>query len=80
MCKFSINYQGSIDPLIEKARTQITSNGGTFNDNTEKGSFSVKGIEGSYTVQPDAIAFHITKKPFIVGCGFIENKLREYLG
>jgi len=80
MCNFSVNYTGSIDPLIKKAQEAITSNGGTFDGNGQAGSFSVKGIEGTYAVELDFINFRISKKPFILPCKMIESKLREYLG
>ena len=80
MCNFSINYTGSIDPLIKKASEAITSNGGSFDGNGQTGHFSVKGIEGSYAVELDFIKFDISKKPMLIPCKMIENKLKEYLG
>lgn len=82
-CNFTIESTEPIEKLIEKAKNAITNNGGTFSGDTEKGHYSIQtplgGISGNYAVQNSAIAFEITDKPFLLGCGKIEVELRKYL-
>jgi hypothetical protein len=82
-CNFSISYTQPIEQLIEKARKGIISQGGTFNGNTQSGSYSVPSplgkITGTYEVQGNSIAFAITDKPFLVSCNRIKDELTKLI-
>ena len=82
-CYFTISVEQPIALLIEKARKGITSNGGTFEGDTNRGSYSIPvptgTIRGNYTVTDQEIAFEITAKPAIPTCKRIEKELRDYL-
>jgi hypothetical protein len=82
-CVFSIEFNGSIDTLIEKANSAISAKGGKFEGDTLSGQFALQtllgAIEGTYKVTIGAVVFEITNKPFFVPCGKIEEELRKYL-
>ncbi|HEY0667139.1 MAG TPA: hypothetical protein VGD22_03120 [Sphingobacteriaceae bacterium] len=82
-CDFSIDFTGASESLINKANDAIINAGGIFNGNAESGYFSISTpigkIEGGYQVSGQTIAFTITDKPFLLGCGRIEDELRKYV-
>ena len=65
---------------IEKARQAVESNGGTFVGDYGYGTFSGSGIQGEYRklMGGDSYVVTITKKPWLVSCGYIEGKIKEY--
>jgi hypothetical protein len=80
-CNFTIEFEEPEEKLIERAKNGITSKGGTFEGNTEKGLFSMPTPAGkvvaAYTVNGNQIHFEIMDKPLIVGCNRIEEELRK---
>jgi len=82
-CYFTVSVEQPIASLIEKAREGITSNGGTFEGDVQRGTYSIPvptgTIRGNYTVTDKQIAFEITAKPAIPTCKRIEKELRDYL-
>ena len=82
-CNFSINFTGSVEPLIAKASSAITGAGGSFTGDTGSGQFYISTpvgkVAGSFSVVGQAISFSISDKPFLLGCGRIEEELRKYL-
>jgi len=82
-CDFSIDFTGASDTLIARANDAIINAGGIFNGNSESGNFSISTplgkIAGAYHVSGQTIAFGITDKPFLLGCGRIESELRKYI-
>ncbi len=83
MCSFSIDFQNSPDILITKASVAITQAGGMFDGGDQTGNFYISTplgiIAGDYIISEQTASFNITKKPFLVGCGRIEDELRKYL-
>lgn len=83
MCSFSIDFQDSPDMLIIKASAAISQAGGVFDGGDQTGNFSITtplgNIAGNYSISGQTALFNITKKPFLVGCGRIEDELRKYL-
>lgn len=83
-CNFNITSNEPIAQLIDKAKKAIASAGGTFDGDTEKGSYSIQTpvgkITGTYSVTGNSINFLITDKPLLVGCSKIETELKKYLG
>lgn len=82
-CDFSIDFTGGSDVLIGRARDAINNAGGMFNGDPQSGNFSLSTpigkIAGDYQVNGQTIAFSITDKPFLLGCGRIEDELRKYI-
>lgn len=82
-CRFKIPYSGSTQQVLNRARTAVEGQGGTFSGNETSGDFevSVMGtIRGSYTVIGNELDITIDSKPMFVGCGMIENFLKSKLG
>ncbi|MFC1509429.1 hypothetical protein ACFL60_07080 [Candidatus Omnitrophota bacterium] len=83
-CNFSIDFKGSAEELVNKAKKAIDDAGGSFSGDATKGSFSVPTpvgtIKGNYTISGQTAHFETTDKPWLVSCDTIEKKLREYLG
>jgi len=82
---FRINLSYDPGPVLEKVGTEITSNGGTFQGDGEKGSFSGQTplgmIRGEYLCLPEnEISITITSKPFLVPYSMIEAEIRQYFG
>lgn len=82
-CKFKIPFAGSPQQVLNRARTAVEGQGGTFTGDENYGSFqvSVMGtIIGSYTVMGNELDITIDSKPMFVGCGMIESFLKSKLG
>lgn len=82
-CKFKIPFSGSAEQVLNRARTAVEGQGGTFSGNESSGSFqvSVMGtIIGNYTVNGNELEIDIDSKPMFVSCGMIEGFLKSKLG
>ena len=83
-CNFRIPFSGSAEVLLNKARSTVQSQGGTFNGDTKSGSFDVtvfgNTIKGSYLVEGNEMNIDITDKPFLIPCSTIEGFLKGQLG
>lgn len=82
-CRFKIPYSGSTQQVLNRARTAVEGQGGTFSGNETSGDFevSVMGtIRGSYSVMGNELDITIDSKPMFVGCGMIESFLKSKLG
>jgi len=77
MFKFSVpiaNQQES----FEKAKNAIKSAGASMNGDSNSGSFSGSGLEGSYVFENGNLNITITKKPFIAPEALIKSKVKEF--
>lgn len=82
-CRFIIPFSGAAQQVLNRARTAVEGQGGTFMGDETSGTFevSVMGtIKGSYTVAGTDLNISIDSKPMFVGCGMIENFLKSKLG
>jgi hypothetical protein len=82
-CKFKIPFTGSLEQSLNKARTAVEGQGGTFSGDESSGNFevSVMGtIKGSYTVLGNELDIVIDSKPLFVSCGMIEGFLKSKIG
>jgi len=82
-CKFKIPFSGSAPQIINKARTAVQTQGGTFTGDETTGSFEVSimgTIKGSYSVMGNELDIFIDSKPMFVGCSMIESFLKNKLG
>jgi hypothetical protein len=82
-CKFKIPFSGSTQQVLNRARTAVEVQGGTFSGDESSGNFevSVMGtIKGSYTVLGNELDIVIDSKPLFVSCGMIEGFLKSKIG
>jgi hypothetical protein len=82
-CNFKIAFTKSPEELLGVAKKAIESHKGTFKGDFDSGHFTIPigigDINGTYTVADSKISIDITKKPLLVTCKMIENRLRGYL-
>ena len=82
-CSFSIPFSGAPQDVLNKARSAVQGQGGTFNGDAQGGDFQVSvfgnRISGSYTVTGQNLNIIIDSKPFFVPCGTIESFLKNQL-
>ncbi len=82
-CKFKIPFSGSAQQVLNRARTAVEGQGGTFTGTEASGEFQVSvmgSIKGSYTVMGNELDIAIDSKPLFVSCGMIESFLKSKLG
>ncbi len=83
MCQFAIAHTTTPEALFARAQQAIGGMGGTVTGSAAAGSFrlSVFGasIVGNYATTDSAIEIEITEKPFLVGCGVIQQQLEKAL-
>lgn len=82
-CKFTIPFSEPAESAIQKAKSAIDSQNGTFNGDTNSGNFEVtvvgNDIKGNYTVTGQILHLEITDKPFFVPCSMIESFLAKQI-
>ena len=82
-CTFKIPFPKSSHKYLKVAQKAITDAKGTFDGDLTAGNFKIPvgigDIVGEYTIADDEICIDITKKPLIVTCKLIENRLKGYL-
>lgn len=66
-----------INSGLEAVERGVKAENGRFVNDGHKGQFVVKGVHGEFILQGRKVTITITKKPFIVTNGFIENTIRE---
>jgi hypothetical protein len=83
-CNFSIPFTSSPEEVFQKAKKSVESQGGTFNGDTNGGSFELSifgnAIIGAYTVSGQELNVVIEEKPFLVPCSMIEGFLKKQVG
>jgi len=82
-CQFVIPFTVSLTPWVEKARTAVEGQGGSFQGDESSGSFDVtimgNHASGSYRVLGNELHVKVDNKPFFVPCSSIENYLVKQL-
>lgn len=80
-CEFQVTLANPADALA-RAQREILAAGGRFDGTLASGTFSGKTLlgefDGTYTASGPVIQIQISRKPFLVPCGLIESKLREF--
>lgn len=82
-CNFKIPFSGSVQQVLNLAKSAVENQGGNFDGDENSGSFqvSVMGtIKGSYTVMGNELELSIDSKPMFVSCGMIEGFLKSKIG
>lgn len=82
-CQFTIPFNGSAEDILQKAKSAVESQGGTFTGDLRSGIFKVSllsnEVEGSYLVENNELELTIDKKPIFVPCNAIEGFLKSKL-
>ena len=68
--------------LVDKIRSAIQGQGGTFNGDVNTGIFEVSllgTLSGSYVISGQQISINIDSKPIFVSCNQIESFLKSKL-
>jgi hypothetical protein len=82
-CNFTIPFNQPAGIILEKAKNAITSQGGDFSGDLEKGSFHVSllgnTVAGSYQISGNNLEINISSKPVFVPCATIESFLSKQL-
>ena len=82
-CSFKFNIDSSPAEIIEKVKSKIENEGGSFTGDENEGNFNlptpVGAIEGDYTVIDNELKIDITKKPMMLPCSMIESELEKRL-
>ena len=77
---FSINMTKDPETLVEEARSIASENNATFEGDTTSGSFSGKGVEGSYEIEGATVKVTVTDKPMFASWSKVESKVGEFFG
>ena len=75
---FTINTNKAPQTLVEDARQAAEENNADFKGDTSSGSFSGKGVEGSYEIEVNTVHVTVTDKPSLASWSKVESKLEEF--
>ena len=82
-CNFSIPFEVGVGTLVNKARTTVQGQGGSFDGDDNSGQFNVSvfgsTIAGTYNIIGNEMQVQITDKPFMIPCSTIESYLKNHL-
>jgi hypothetical protein len=79
-CNFNLNFSGTPEAVIRKARAAIEGQGGDFKGDEMSGSFSVSilgNISGSYSITGQTMNVDIDSKPMFIPCSQIESFMKN---
>ena len=75
---FSVPFTGDAASLLGRARKAAAENGAQVTGDTNKGTFSGRGVEGSYTVSGNTVNVTVDKKPMIIPWSLVESQLKQF--
>lgn len=75
---FSIETNKDPETLVQQARQVAEENNATFRGDTNSGSFSGSGVEGSYEIEGRTVTVTITDKPTLASWSKVESKIKEF--
>ena len=75
---FTINTNKDPQTLVQQARQVAKENDAAFKGDTNSGSFSGKGVEGSYEVEGNTVKVTVTNKPTLASWKKVESKMQEF--
>ena len=64
--------------LVARVQEGIKKYGADFKGNTTSGSFSGKGVKGTYSIQDRVVTVTITDKPFYIPWHVVESQVRGF--
>lgn len=81
--KIIVNYEKSIEKLLEKLHLMMANQEGELKGNKTSGDFFIKSVvgvfKGSYSVKQSIINIEIEKKPFLISKKLIEIEVKKFL-
>jgi hypothetical protein len=75
---FNIHTNKDPETLVKQARQVAQENDATFKGDTNSGSFSGKGVEGTYEVEGSTVKVTVTDKPKLATWSKVESKMEEF--
>lgn len=83
-CNFSLPFSGDPETLLNKVKSAIEKQGGSFDGDATSGNFSVKvmsTISGTYNVSGNTLSISINSKPIFISCNQIESFMKsQFIG
>jgi hypothetical protein len=64
--------------LVARVQEGIKKYGADFKGDTKSGSFSAKGVKGTYSIQDRGVTVTITDKPAVIPWGLVESLVRGF--
>ena len=64
--------------LVARVQEGTKKYGADFKGDATSGSFSAKGVKGTYSIQDGAVTVTITDKPFLIPWGLVETQVRGF--
>jgi hypothetical protein len=82
-CEFKVSFKESAEEIMNKAKSAVESQGGTFNGDLVAGDFNVSllsnKVSGKYSVEGNEMTLTIFEKPMFIPCNAIESFLIKKL-
>jgi len=75
---FTVNTNKDPQTLVEEAKQVAEENKATFSGDTNSGSFSGRGVEGSYKIEGSTVQVTVTDKPTLAPWSKVESKIKEF--
>jgi hypothetical protein len=75
---FSVGFIEDPSALVARAEKAAITYGADFNGDTTSGSFSGKGVKGTYSIRDRVVTVTITDKPFLIPWGLVETQVRGF--
>ena len=75
---FSVSFTEDPNALITRADKAAIKYGVDFKGDTTSGSFSGKGVKGTYSIQDRIVTLTIIDKPFLIPWGLVEIQVRGF--
>ena len=75
---FSVSFTEDPSALVARAEKSAIKYGADFKGDATSGSFSGKGVKGTYSIQDRVVTVTITDKPFLIPWGLVETQVRGF--
>lgn len=75
---FEVNTNKDPQTLVSEAKEIASQNNATLQGDANSGSFSGKGVEGSYEVEGSTVRITVTDKPSLVPWSSVESRIKEF--
>jgi hypothetical protein len=75
---FSVSFTEDPSALIARAEKTAIKYGVDFKGDTTSGSFSGKGVKGTYSIQDRIVTLTLIDKPFLIPWGLVEFQVRGF--